>query len=215
MKAHLLVISIIFLSLSAMAQTGSITGRIQSDKGQPLPFVSVGLKGTSFGSATGDEGKFRRGNVPAGNHMLVVTSIGYNSVSQAVTVYPNETTSVEILLTESTEQLQAVEITGRKERTYKNTWSFSGTKTETPLRYVPQAISYVTKEVMDDQQAFKTSDVLKNLSGVNVFSFYNNDFSLRGFRASNALINGLRDPTNSWSQSLLPNVERLEVIKGP
>jgi len=50
---------------------------------------------------------------------------------------------------------------------------------------------------------------------VNVFSFYNNDFSLRGFRASNALINGLRDPTNSWSQSLLPNVERLEVIKGP
>src|SRR5690606_21725058 len=62
---------------------------------------------------------------------------------------------------------------------------------------------------------FKTSDVLKNISGVNVFSYYNNDFTLRGFRASNALINGLRDATNSWAQSLLPNVERIEVTKGP
>src|SRR5690606_19711596 len=91
----------------------------------------------------------------------------------------------------------------------------AGTKTETPIRFVPQAISYVTKEVIDDQQAFKTSDIIKNISGVNVFSFYNNDFTLRGYRASNALINGLRNPTGSWSQSLLPNVERIEVIKGP
>ena len=215
MKTHVLIIMILLVGLGASAQTGSVSGTVLSDQARPVEFANVGITGTSLGSATDQDGKFLIDNVPAGNHTLVVSSVGYGKVTRSVTVIAGEATSVDIRLVESVEQLQAVEITGRKERTYKNTSSFSGTKTETPLRYVPQAISYVTKEVMDDQQAFKTSDVLKNLSGVNVFSFYNNDFSLRGFRASNALINGLRDPTNSWSQSLLPNVERLEVIKGP
>lgn len=215
MKTNLLLILILLLGLTAHAQTGSVSGSILSGQGQPLEFANVSLKGTSLGSATVQDGKFSIDNVPAGNHTLMVSSVGYSTVTRSVTVHADQTTSVDIRLTEMSEQLQAVEITGRKERTYKNTSSFAGTKTEAPLKLVPQAISYVTKEVMDDQQAFKTSDVLKNLSGVNVFSFYNNDFSLRGFRASNALINGLRDQTNSWGQSLLPNVERIEVIKGP
>jgi iron complex outermembrane recepter protein len=215
MKTYLLFIPILLLALTAEAQTGSVSGTVLSDQGQPVEFATVSFKGTSIGTATGQDGKFLIDNVQAGNHTLQVSSIGFAAVTRSITVQSGQTTSVDLRLAELSKQLQAVEITGRKERTYKNTASFAGTKTETPLKLVPQAISYVTKEVIDDQQAFKTSDILKNLSGVNVFSFYNNDFSLRGFRASNALINGLRDPTNSWSQSLLPNVERVEVIKGP
>lgn len=215
MKTYLFIIPILLLALTTQAQTGSVSGTILSDQGQPVEFATVSLKGTSFGTATGQDGKFLIDNVPAGNHTLQTSSIGYDAATRSITVQSGQVTSVDLRLAELSKQLQAVEITGRKERTYKNTASFAGTKTETPLKLVPQAISYVTKEVIDDQQAFKTSDILKNLSGVNVFSFYNNDFSLRGFRASNALINGLRDPTNSWSQSLLPNVERVEVIKGP
>jgi iron complex outermembrane receptor protein len=217
MKIHLLLILtlLILLSYTVQAQTGSISGSISSDQGQPVEFANVSLKGTTLGASTTQDGKFNIDNIPTGTHTLVVSSIGFSTVSRSISVQADQTTSIDIRLAEAREQLQEVEITGRKERTYKNTSSFAGTKTETPLKLVPQAISYVTKEVIDDQQAFKTSDVLKNLSGVNVFSFYNNDFSLRGFRASNALINGLRDPTNSWGQSLLPNVERVEVMKGP
>ena len=212
---NILLFPAIFICLFAQAQTGSISGSVLSAQHEPIEFANVALKGTTIGSSTGQDGKFHIDNVPAGNHTLVVSSIGYSTTSKSITVSADQTATADVLLTESSEQLQEVEITGRKERTYKNTSSFAGTKTETPLKLVPQAISYVTKEIIDDQQAFKTSDILKNLSGVNVFSFYNNDFSLRGFRASNALINGLRDPTNSWGQSLLPNVERVEVIKGP
>jgi iron complex outermembrane receptor protein len=214
MKTHLLIFLFVLLGFVVQAQTGSVVGTISSDQ-QALEFTSVGIKGTSLGSTTAADGTFRIDNVPAGNHILIVSNVGYTTVTQSITVVADQTTTVDIKLLEASQQLQAVEITGRKEKTYKNTRSFVGTKTETPLKLVPQSISYVTKEVIDDQQAFKTSDVLKNLSGVNVFSFYNNDFTLRGFRASNALINGLRDATNSWSQSLLPNVERVEVIKGP
>lgn len=215
MKTRLLFGILIFSALVAHAQTGSISGTIVSGGNQPVEFANVTLKGTSLGGATDQQGKFNIDNVPVGDYTMIVSSIGYTTTTRSITVSLDQMTVVDIELSEASEQLQAVEITGRKERTYKNTASFVGTKTETPLKLVPQAVSYVTKEVIDDQQAFKTSDVLKNLSSVNVFSFYNNDFTVRGFRASNALINGLRDPTNSWSQSVLPNVERVEVIKGP
>ncbi len=111
--------------------------------------------------------------------------------------------------------IETVEITGRRERGYKNSNTFSGTKTNTDLMDIPQSINYVTKETLDDQAAFKTSDAVKNISGVNQASYNNNDFVLRGFRASNTLVNGQRISTRGWAQNLTPYVERIEVIKGP
>lgn len=63
---------------------------------------------------------------------------------------------------------------------------------------------------MNEQLAFKTSDAIKNISGVNQYSYNNSDFVLRGFRASS-----MRISTRGWAQDLLPHVERIEVIKGP
>ena len=63
--------------------------------------------------------------------------------------------------------LQTVEVIGRNERSYKNTNSFIGTKTETPLKDIPQSIGYVTKELVRDQGATTVNEVVKNISGVN------------------------------------------------
>jgi len=118
----------------------------------------------------------------------------------------------------STEQLQTVEITGRKESGYKNTNSFIGSKTATPLREVPQAISYVTKELMQDQSAVRVGDVVKNFSGVNQFTFYD-DLTIRGFRinggSTTQLLNGMRTFSGFWKQPMVNYLERVEVIKGP
>src|SRR5690606_34070127 len=88
------------------------------------------------------------------------------------------------------------------------------TKVATPIKELPQSISYITKELINDQQAFRTGEVVKNISGINQFSGYD-DFTLRGFRSSNQLINGLRAGSNFWTQPLNFNLERIEVIKGP
>ena len=112
-----------------------------------------------------------------------------------------------------------MEIIGRRESSYKNTSSFSGTKTATAIRDIPQTINYVTKEVILDQGASTVNDVVKNISGVSQYTTYN-DFSIRGFRTtgnrnSGNLLNGMRAQTSLWSSSSLANVERVEVIKGP
>lgn len=115
--------------------------------------------------------------------------------------------------------LQTVEVIGRNEQSYKNSSSFVATKTETPLIDIPQSIGYVTKELVRDQGATTVNDVVKNISGVNQYTFYN-DFSIRGFRTtgnrnSGNLVNGMRAQTSLWKQQSLANIERVEVIKGP
>lgn len=202
-----------FFAQVALAQL-SINGKITDKSNKPVPGATVKLIERDLVLITSQDGSFEFSNLAPGIYNLTASYIGYSTRNTKINLQKDKT-QLTIALEDQDNQLQGVEITGRKEQAYKNTKSFSGTKTETPLRYVPQAISYVTKEVMDDQMAFKASDVIKNISGATHFSYYNNDISLRGFRSSNALINGLRTPTSSWSQPLLPNVERIEVIKGP
>ncbi len=205
----------IFLTLTGFSY-GQITlsGKVTDSLERPVSGTTIRLTEKNISTVTNSQGAFIFSGLTEGTYNLTVSSIGYDTrrVPVSLTVSQN---AVNIIIAERITELQSVEIVGRKEQKYKNTSSFSGTKTETPLKYVPQAISYVTKEVIDDQMAFKTSDVIKNISGASIFSFYNNDVALRGFRAGNALINGLRNPTTSFNQSLLPNVERVEVIKGP
>ena len=87
-------------------------------------------------------------------------------------------------------QLNTVEIIGRKETSYKNTSSFSGTKVNLALKDTPQSIGYVTKELILDQNATTVNDVVKNISGINQYSFYN-DFSIRGNRVTgNKVVGG-------------------------
>ena len=118
-------------------------------------------------------------------------------------------------------QLNTVEIIGRKETSYKNTSSFSGTKVNLALKDTPQSIGYVTKELMLDQNATTVNDVVKNISGINQYSFYN-DFSIRGNRVTGnkvvgggMLLNGMKAQTSLWRPMSLANIERVEVIKGP
>jgi iron complex outermembrane receptor protein len=151
--------SILFLlycfSVSAQ-QTGSVLqGKIKTTANEPAPFVSLFIKHSNLGTVTDEEGSYVIKNIPLGKHTLVVKAVGFNVVEKEIKIEKDTALTVDVTISPSSTELQAVEVTGRKEQTYKNSYAFSGTKTETPLRYVPQAISYVTKEVMLDRQAFK------------------------------------------------------------
>ncbi|WP_134090281.1 TonB-dependent receptor [Olivibacter sp. XZL3] len=199
--------------LAARQQT-RVRGVVKSDSGEPFAGVTVWIDRKSFSTKTDENGQFTLPVLP-GRHTLYCTFIGYK-VYRVETVWrEGEDKAFTVQLEPANEELQSVEVIGRKESGYKNTVSFSGTKTAAPIKEIPQSISYVTKETLDDQLAFKTSDAIKNVSGVNQYSYNNNDFVLRGFRASNTLVNGLRISTRGWAQNLLPYVERIEVIKGP
>lgn len=112
-------------------------------------------------------------------------------------------------------QLQTVEVTGREESSLFAEYTFSADKTQAHLLDIPQSISIVTKEVIQDRALVRLNDIAPFVAGVNEFSVYN-DITIRGFRSSDdRRVNGLRTYNNFWSQDLIAHVERVEVIKGP
>jgi TonB-linked SusC/RagA family outer membrane protein len=71
-----LIIAGIFLYISAHAQTVSITGKITSaDDGQPIPGVSIKIKGTGLGTVSGIDGSYNIAAEPG--KVLVFNFLGY------------------------------------------------------------------------------------------------------------------------------------------
>jgi len=215
---YTLALVLIITGFNATGQSASIKGTVKNEKGDTLSGASVFIKGKKIGAVTGAAGQYELVNLVAGSYAVQVSAIGYEPAIQKINITAGQTQALNFTLKEALYELQQVEITGRRETGYKNTSSFIGTKTATALKDVPQAVSYVTKELMQDQAAARVGDVVKNFSGVNQFTS-NNDISIRGFRvyAGNGtmLVNGLRANSSFWKQPPANYLERVEVIKGP
>ena len=158
MRKLLLSILLVVLPLGwGQAQDASetIQGQITDKKGEPLPGINVGLRGTTHGSPTDEKGFYLIKNVKPGNYTIVVSGIGFEGQRQEVVLGAAKTVSSDFSLRESTQLLQTVEVTGRRETDYKSDYSFSATKVEAKTIDIPQTISTVTKELIQDQQAYR------------------------------------------------------------
>ena len=199
--------------------SAEIRGQITDNNGNPISEATISVKGQKRAVRTKGNGYFTLSVLPSGETTIVVHAIGYAAQQRTLKLTNKNYQGVDFVLQERSDALPTVDVMGRREQSYKNSVSFVGTKTATALKDVPQSINYVTKELILDQGAITVNDVVRNMSGVNPYSFYN-DFSIRGFRAtgnrnSGNLVNGMRTQTSLWRQSSLANIERVEVIKGP
>ena len=210
------IFSVIFSITGYSQHTGTIKGTIKTTDGSPAEFINIVLKGTNKGTTTNSKGEFEIKHATPGTHSLVISFIGLEPKELAVDVKAGEVTSLpEVTLNEDANHLTEVVVTGMKERSYQNENSSIGSKSTTPLKDIPQAISYVTKELVQDRQSFRINDVIKNISGVSLNN-YENRFTLRGLAGNSyQLINGLRVSGRSFNSPLVSNLERVEVIKGP
>ncbi|MEH2286522.1 MAG: TonB-dependent receptor plug domain-containing protein [Nostoc sp.] len=82
-------------------------------------------------------------------------------------------------------------VTGEQDG-YNASDASTATKTNTPLRDIPQAIQVVPKQVIQDQNATRLNDVVKNVPGVNQGAGSsrnsNDNFLIRGFDATNNIL---------------------------
>ncbi len=112
-------------------------------------------------------------------------------------------------------------VTGEGNEGYAPSDSTTGTRTDTPLRDIPQSIQIVSDDVIEDQQLTRLDDALRNVSGVSQNSAdpRGQRFQVRGFDGANVLRDGFQLVYggifgNSGFQELV-NLERVEVLKGP
>ncbi len=118
------------------------------------------------------------------------------------------------------EEIEIVVTGERQEEGYNPPNATTATRTDTPLRDVPQSIQVIPQKVIEDQGITRIGDALRNVSGVTPqkdFANISDRFSIRGFDASRTLRNGFRTGNDFGTTVIVaPNVvERIEVLKGP
>jgi iron complex outermembrane recepter protein len=202
--------------LFAQKSGGSLKGSIVAINGESAAGITVELRKAGRITLTDKNGNFILQRLPTLKDTLVISSVGTHLYKQEVQLKGTEELNIgTIHLTQNITQLQTVEINGRSSKSYKSDYSFFGMKTETPANEIPQSISAVTKELIHDKMEFTVKNAVGDIAGVNQYSGYD-EYTIRGFRAENARdINGLRGYNTTYTSSLLVNVERVEVIKGP
>jgi TonB-dependent starch-binding outer membrane protein SusC len=98
---------------SAQAQTGTITGMVITQTGEPVSGAQVVIVGTQRGTLTNARGAFILTAVPAGEQQVRIVSLGYRTETQTVNVPADGTVSVEFRLAVSAIALDAVVVTGQ------------------------------------------------------------------------------------------------------
>lgn len=121
----LLIIMVLGVTQTLFAQsegkqlTQTVRGAV-TDKasGEPLPYASVGLLGTTIGATTNDGGEFVLPNVPIGRHSVSVNFVGYEVVVvKEVMVGSAKEVYLEIPMTEKVEELGEVIVTPKVNKT--------------------------------------------------------------------------------------------------
>ncbi len=118
------------------------------------------------------------------------------------------------------EEIPEIRVTGRQDDGYNIPEATTATRTDTPIRDIPQSIQVVPRQVLEDRQVTRLEEALQNVSGVfsgNNFGGTIDNFNIRGFADSTTLRDGFKD---SFTESGLilrdpANIEQVEVLKGP
>lgn len=111
LHAPLTIFCLLLTCTMAIAQTGSITGKVVDAKNQPVSFATVALKGTTNGTASDIDGKFEFDNLTAGDYTVVVSFVGYKDFSQTVSV-GSTATDVNVQLVQDYQSLNEVVVVG-------------------------------------------------------------------------------------------------------
>lgn len=94
--------------------SGSISGRVTTDSGDPLRDANVIIPGTDRGGATDERGNYVIDRLPAGEYSLEFSHVGFATVLiGGVEVLPNNTTYVNIALKTAAIEMPPVEVTSQ------------------------------------------------------------------------------------------------------
>ncbi|MEG3850376.1 TonB-dependent receptor [Microcoleus sp. herbarium19] len=171
-------------------------------------------------------GEFRASNPDGGIAEVTVIQLEGSRIRVSVTGVKAAPTSEVVKsdrglvlgVTPSAQEEIDITVTARQATPYLVPNTSTATKTDTPLRDIPQSIQVVPQEVLRDQQVTRIEDALRNVPGVNQnFNFGPlTSYTIRGFEATstNLLRDGLVDFLAGESTEL-SSIDRVEVIKGP
>lgn len=195
----------LLLTLSAIAQKGTISGSVTSLEGgrvEPQPFANVVIKGLNRGVSTDLDGNYSL-QVDPGTYTVVTSLVGYTPVEKEVTVAEGATMRVDLQLSGAAQEVKAVEVVKEKR-----------TDTETAVvmetRRSEQVVNGLGRQQIAKGQDRDAGDVVRRIPGV---TLVNDRFvMIRGLgdRYNTVVLNDVLAPSmeadkRAFSFDLLPS----------
>jgi len=210
---------------SAWAQ-GSLTGLVtDASSGRPLSSAQVFIEGSGLGGLTNASGRYLIVNVPAGQHVLRATLIGFENVDQQVTVSEGSATSSDFGMTQAALALDGIVVTGTAGQARRR--EVGNQITQVNIADVPEAVTGVAQllenRVVGARIQFGSGN---SGSGADIRLRGNSSTALSnqpliyidGMRAKSepsSSQNGAEDPYSPLNDLNPDDIDRIEVVKGP
>lgn len=211
-----LIALMLLITAAAFAQNGSINGTVKDKTtGSGLPGANVTIVGTNMGAATNANGNYTIANVPAGNHKLKVTFIGYREWTTEVSVVAGGTALADFALEESSILGDAIVV--------------SASRRAEKLTEAPVTMAVINARGIDEFPAFNPGELAARQKGVdyvrsgvlgaglNIRGF-NSAFNAKNLQMNDARLSTLIAtslPLGALSTTVKEDIERVELILGP
>ena len=154
------------LSTSALAQTGALAGRVvDAETAEPLPGAAVQLVGTATGASADAGGRFVIAAVPVDTHVVRVSLVGYEAVTQTVAVYEGERVVLDVALSEQTAALGAISVVSRRGGFVPAELTSASKLGARPIE-TPHSVSVITQDQLEVQDATTLAEALRYTPGV-------------------------------------------------
>lgn len=206
-KATLSVL-LAFLAISLFSQNATLTG-ILSESPSNSPLINATVQAGSSGTITDFNGHYELKLMP-GDYEVVFSFVGLETVSQKLTLVPNETRQLDVSLSESANILSTATVTSGKH--------------ERALGEVTVSIDVLKPNLIQSTNQTSLSGLLDKVPGVNLVGDQANIRGGSGFSygAGSRVLLLVDDMPilqadagyPQWEDVPLENIEQVEVVKG-
>jgi TonB-dependent starch-binding outer membrane protein SusC len=195
-------------------RVGRVVGQVKDvESGMGVSDASVWIEGAGLGAVTGNLGRYRIDNVPAGTHTVVVRKLGYADMRTSVRVTDGGEVVADFALEVSALPLDELVVTG--------------TAFAAKVRTLPNPINVITAAEIQAKGATKLEDLLRGeIPGVMALSWGQEDYFSYIYVRGNAsgsvqdlikiYVDGVELASAEYLSTLdLRSIDRIEVVRGP
>lgn len=151
--SSLLITSLLFLQLAnAQQNTVTVSGQLIDENKNPLAYSNVMLENTNKGDVTDENGNFKIQNVKFGEYTLRISSVGYETTTQNISVSEDNQNLI-FTIKEDVYQLPQLTVIGAKDRLFSK---------------IPGSVAIMDKKEIAQIQPVSGNEVFRRIPGLHV-----------------------------------------------
>lgn len=158
-----------------------LVGQLLDSTNKPIENAAVKINNTH--AVSNEQGYFTLKNLNEGNYQLAISALGYKKIEKPIIVTSQDTSYITLSLTSAAANLENLTVTSYSNKGYTSSVYAIGSRFPLPFTQVPNSVSTITRQMMNDLNMFTLTDALAQATGVTAINYGDGSayFQSRGF----------------------------------